>query len=151
MNAASNETVNPLSGIELLNTIYKPDVLQCLANLSNDEVFTPPQVVNSVLDLLPETIWSDPTVTFLDPVSKTGVFLREIAKRLLVGLEPKIPKLQDRIDHIFQKQLYGIAITELTGLLSRRSVYCSKDASSSWTVSKFQNRQGNIIFTGVCT
>lgn len=146
MNAASNETVNPLSGIELLNTIYKPDVLQCLANLSNDEVFTPPQVVNSVLDLLPETIWSDPTVTFLDPVSKTGVFLREIAKRLLVGLEPKIPKLQDRIDHIFQKQLYGIAITELTGLLSRRSVYCSKDASSSWTVSKFQNRQGNIIF-----
>ncbi|MDD5664526.1 MAG: Eco57I restriction-modification methylase domain-containing protein [Victivallaceae bacterium] len=72
--------------------------------------------------------------------------MREIAKRLLVGLEPKIPKLQDRIDHIFQKQLYGIAITELTGLLSRRSVYCSKDASSSWTVSKFQNRQGNIIF-----
>lgn len=31
--------------------IYNPDVLSCLANLSNDEVFTPPEVANSMLDI----------------------------------------------------------------------------------------------------
>lgn len=100
-------------------TLHTPDVLSCLANLSNDEVFTPPDVVNQMLDLLPQELFSDPNTTFLDPACKTGVFLREIAKRLLVGLENKIPNLQERIDHIFHKQLYGIAITELTSLLSR--------------------------------
>ena len=146
MNSAEESLQNPLSGLQLLNTVYKPDVLQCLANLSNDEVFTPPQVVNEVLDLLPEELWSNPDITFLDPVSKTGVFLREIAKRLLKGLEPKIPDLQERVNHIFQKQLFGIAITELTGLLSRRSVYCSKNAASEWSVAKFKDKDGNICF-----
>lgn len=149
MNTAEESMQNQLSGLQLLNTVYKPDVLQCLANLSNDEVFTPPQVVNDVLDLLPAELWSNPDITFLDPVSKTGVFLREIAKRLLEGLETKIPDLQERIDHIFQKQLFGIAITELTGLLSRRSVYCSKDAASKWSVAKFTNKDGNIRFSRI--
>lgn len=107
-------------------TQHTPDVLSCLANLSNDEVFTPPDVVNQMLDLLPQELFCDPNTTFLDPACKTGVFLREIAKRLLVGLEDKIPDLKERIDHIFHKQLFGIAITELTSLLSRRSLYCSK-------------------------
>ena len=106
--------------------IYNPDVLSCLANLSNDEVFTPPDVANQMLDMLPQELFSDPHATFLDPACKSGVFLREIAKRLLKGLETSIPDLQERIDHIFHKQLYAIAITELTSLLSRRSVYCSK-------------------------
>ena len=92
-------------------TLHTPDVLSCLANLSNDEVFTPPDVVNQMLDLLPQELFSDPNATFLDPACKTGVFLREIAKRLLVGLADKIPDLQKRIDHVFHKQLYGIAIT----------------------------------------
>ena len=86
-------------------TQHTPDVLSCLANLSNDEVFTPPEVVNQMLDLLPQELFQDPNTTFLDPACKTGVFLREIAKRLLVGLEDKIPDLQERIDHIFHKQL----------------------------------------------
>ena len=104
---------------------YNPDVLTCLANLSNDEVFTPPQVVNQMLDLLPASLWSDPNAHFLDPVSKTGVFLREIAKRLMVGLADQFPDVQERANHIFNQQLYALAITELTALLSRRSVYCS--------------------------
>lgn len=86
-------------------TAHTPDVLSCLANLSNDEVFTPPDVVNQMLDLLPQELFSYPNTTFLDPACKTGVFLREIAKRLLVGLQDKIPNLQERIDHIFNKQL----------------------------------------------
>ncbi len=126
---------------------YNPDVLTCLANLSSDEVFTPPQLANQILDSLPQEIWSDKTARFLDPVSKSGVFLREIARRLDVGLEKKIPDKQARINHIFKKQLFGIAITELTALLSRRSVYCSKTANAKYSVCEtFENHQGNIHF-----
>ncbi len=125
---------------------YNPDVLSCLANLSNDEVFTPPKVANAMLDMLPQELFSNPDTTFLDPACKSGIFLREIAKRLLTGLEPVIPDLQERIDHIFQKQLFGIAITTLTSLLSRRSVYCSKKADGKYSVSHFDNEQGNIRF-----
>ena len=113
----------------MLDIQYNPDVLSCLANLSSDEVFTPPKLANDILDLLPKEIWSDKTITFLDPVSKSGVFLREIAKRLMDGLQVEIPEKQERINHIFTKQIYGIAITELTSLLSRRSVYCTKTAN----------------------
>ena len=127
-------------------TMHTPDVLSCLANLSNDEVFTPPDVVNKMLDLLPQELFKDPNTTFLDPACKTGVFLREIAKRLLVGLKDKIPDLQQRIDHIFHKQLFGIAITELTSLLSRRSLYCSKYPNGEYSVSRFDSPEGNIRF-----
>ena len=128
----------------LYNTVYNPDVLSCIANLSNDEVFTPPEVANAMLDMLPQELFSNPDTRFLDPACKSGVFLREIAKRLLVGLEDKFPNLQERVDHIFQKQLYGIAITELTSLLSRRSLYCSKYPNSIYSVSMFDNIQGNV-------
>ena len=126
--------------------VYNPDVLSCIANLSNDEVFTPPEIANQMLDMLPEELWSDSSATFLDPACKSGVFLREIAKRLIKGLENEIPNLQERIDHIFKKQLYGIAITELTSLLSRRSVYCSKYPNSKYSISQFDNASGNIRF-----
>ncbi len=126
---------------------YNPDVLSCLANLSNDEVFTPPGIVNQMLDLLPEEIWRDKNITFLDPATKTGVFLREIAKRLMQGLEDEIPDHQERINHIFTKQLFGIAITDITALLSRRSVYCSKSANGKYSVAEgFGDSQGNIHF-----
>ena len=133
----------------LFNKVYNPDVLSCLANLSNDEVFTPPEIVNQMLDMLPQKLFESPTTTFLDPACKTGVFLREIAKRLIKGLENVIPNLQERIDHIFHKQLFGIAITELTGLLSRRGVYCSKFPHSDFSVTKFDNPQGNIRFNRI--
>lgn len=129
---------------------YNPDVLSCLANLSSDEVFTPPNIANQMLDLLPQEIWRDPTVTFLDPAAKTGVFLREIAKRLMTGLEDVIPDRQERINHIFTKQIFGIAITEITALLARRSVYCSKKANGKYSVcTAFDTPEGNIIFQRV--
>ncbi len=127
---------------------YNPDILTCLASLSNDEVFTPPKIVNEMLDLLPVKIWTDKNVKFFDPVSKSGVFLREIAKRLMKGLEKKIPNRQKRVNHILNNQLYGIAITELTSLLSRRSLYCSKTANGKYTVcTEFKNKEGNIKFS----
>lgn len=129
------------------NKSYNPDVLTCLANLSNDEVFTRPQIANQMLDLLPPDIWSDKNATFLDPVCKSGVFLREIVKRLMTGLETAIPDKQQRINHIYGNQLFGIAITELTSLLSRRSVYCSKTANGKYSVCEaFHDPQGNIRF-----
>lgn len=126
---------------------YNPDVLSCLANLSSDEVFTPPEVVNQMLDLLPADIWKDENATFLDVGTKSGVFLREIATRLDVGLQDKIPDRQERFNHIMTKQIFGLAITELTALLARRSLYCSKTANGKYSVcTQFKNPEGNIRF-----
>lgn len=130
----------------LFDTVYNPDVLTCLANLSNDEVFTPPELANQVLDMLPEEIWSDPNIKILDPFCKSGVFLREAAKRFIEGLEDVYPNLQERVNHIMHEQLFGIAITEMTSLLSRRSLYCSKYADGKFSVSHFENPEGNIRF-----
>jgi len=126
---------------------YNPDVLSCLANLSSDEVFTPPKLANEILDLLPKEIWSNKNAKFLDPVCKSGVFLREIAKRLDIGLEKAITDKKKRINHIFKNQLFGIGITEMTSLMSRRSLYCSKTADGKYSVcDKFGDKQGNISF-----
>ena len=132
----------------LFQNVYNPDVLSCIANLSNDEVFTPPELANRIIDTLPQELFENPDTTFLDPCCKSGVFLREIAKRLIKGLEPQIPDLEERIAHIFSKQLFGIAITELTSLLSRRGVYCSKFPSSEWSAYQFpeDKPQGNIVY-----
>ncbi len=139
--------LNETNLAQTIEQSYNPDVLTCLANLSSDEVFTPPKLVNDMLDLLPAEIWRDKNVTFLDPVAKSGVFLREIAARLNKGLEKVIPNQQARIDHIMTKQVFGIGITELTALLSRRSLYCSKTANGKYSVcSAFDNEQGNVRF-----
>ncbi len=133
-----------------------PDVLTCIANLSNDEVFTPPELANQMLDMLTEAwakdnngenIWENRDVRFLDPCTKSGVFLREITARLTIGLEKKIPELEKRVDHILNKQVYGIGITKLTSLLARRSVYCSKNADGKHSIAKSLNsKDGNIWY-----
>jgi site-specific DNA-methyltransferase (adenine-specific) len=126
---------------------YNPDVLSCIANLSSDEVFTPPQLANQILDMLPADLWSDRKATFLDPGCKSGAFLREIVKRLDKGLERQIQNRQKRLNHIFKNQLFGLGITELTALLARRSVYCSKTANGRYSVcDAFENPEGNIRF-----
>ena len=126
---------------------HNPDILSCLANLSNDEVFTPPQIARQMLDLLPASLWRNPEARFLDPCSKSGIFLREIATRLIDGLADWQPDLQKRIDHILGKQLYGIAITELTALISRRTLYCCKTADSELSIATvFDDSDGHIRF-----
>ena len=133
-----------------------PDVLTCIANLSNDEVFTPPELANRMLDLVANawadanggaSIWANSTVRFLDPFTKSGVFLREITKRLVAGLADEIPDLSERVDHILTKQVYGIAITALTASLARRSIYCSKWANGKHSIANsFDTEAGNIWF-----
>lgn len=156
---------------DLFSATYNPDVLSCLANLSNDEVFTPPEVVNQMLDMLPKEIWADKNATFLDPACKSGVFLREIAKRLIEAQLPNYEQISYEIneklragseldgrdiafqnmlakviEHVFKNQVFGIAITELTSLLSRRSVYCSKYPQSEYSVVRFDNPEGRIDY-----
>jgi len=136
-----------------------PDVLTCIANLSNDEVFTPPDFANQMLDVLAANwasrnnganIWQDSSVTFLDPFTKSGVFLREITKRLVIGLVEEIPDLQERVDHILTRQVFGIGITTLTTFLARRSLYCSKFANGEHSVANgFSTEAGNIWFERV--
>ncbi|MEW6305532.1 MAG: Eco57I restriction-modification methylase domain-containing protein [Verrucomicrobiota bacterium] len=136
-----------------------PDVLTCIANLSNDEVFTPPEFANRMLDTLAEAwaashnganLWADKTVKFLDPCTKSGVFLREITKRLVEGLKAEFPDLQQRVDHILTKQVFGIGITRLTAMLARRSVYCSKHAKGPHSIARsFTSDDGNIWFERV--
>ena len=136
-----------------------PDVLSCIANLSNDEVFTPPEFANRMLDTLADawaadhngrSIWANPDLTFLDPCTKSGVFLREITKRLIDGLEAQIPELQTRVDHILSRQVFGIGITELTAMLARRSLYCSKHADGPHSIARvFSSETGNIWFERV--
>ena len=133
-----------------------PDVLTCIANLSNDEVFTPPELAGRMLDMLAQAwaadhgganLWADKTVRFLDPFTKSGVFLREITRRLVDGLAADMPDLQARVNHILTQQVFGIGITRLTSLLARRSVYCSKYANGSHSIAKsFGNDAGNIWF-----
>ena len=133
-----------------------PDVLTCIANLSNDEVFTPPEFANRMLDTLAQrwaadqdgaNIWANKAVKFLDPCTKSGVFLRQIISRLTDGLAFEIPDLAERVDHILTKQVFGIGITHLTSLLARRSVYCSKHANGKHSVAKsFTTESGNIWF-----
>jgi site-specific DNA-methyltransferase (adenine-specific) len=133
-----------------------PDILTCIANLSSDEVFTPPELANQMLDALAEAwaanndganIWTDKNVTFLDPCTKSGVFLREITRRLTEGLKDAIPVLEQRVDHILTKQVFGIAITQITSLLARRSLYCSKHANGDHSIANsFDDESGNIWF-----
>jgi len=147
--AAEGKTTFALRG-------HNPDVLTCIANLSNDEVFTPPELANQMLDTLADawaeanggaSLWADSSVTFLDPFTKSGVFLREITARLVAGLADEIPDLQERVDHILTRQVFGIGITSLTALLARRSVYCSKYATGPHSIAKsFDRDWGNIWF-----
>ncbi|PTT67001.1 Eco57I restriction-modification methylase domain-containing protein [Arthrobacter sp. HMWF013] len=133
-----------------------PDVLTCIANLSNDEVFTPPEFAKRMVDNLAtswatsndgEDLWSNPDVVFLDPFTKSGVFLREITSRLVNGLEMKILDLDERVDHILTKQVFGIGVTQLTSLIARRSLYCSKWANGPHSIAKsFDTVQGNVWF-----
>ena len=135
---------------------HNPDVITCIANLSNDEVFTPPEFADQMLHSLEvawanshsgQNIWENSELTFLDPCTKSGVFLREIVKRLNTGLMGSIPDLTERINHIVTKQVFGIGITELTSLLARRTIYCSKNANGVHSIARgFPNEKGNIWF-----
>jgi site-specific DNA-methyltransferase (adenine-specific) len=133
---------------------HVPDVLETLAQLPNDEVFTPPKVANAMLGILPAEVWTHPEYRWLDPGTKSGVFLREAFKRLMVGLSTWQPDPDKRREHILRHMLYGAAITRLSADIARRSVYQTKNATGAgvvdpaikdWVVA-FDDEQGNIKY-----
>lgn len=129
--------------------VRPPDVLEVIADLSNDEVFTPPKIAAAVLDLLPDQVWSDPSLRWLDPVCKTGVFPREITRRLLVGLKDQFTDEETCLTHILSNMVFGIGITELTALMARRTLYCSKNAAGEFSAVHMASEAGNLWFDRV--
>jgi site-specific DNA-methyltransferase (adenine-specific) len=123
-----------------------PDILDTIAQLSSEEVPTPPRVARAVLDMLPAEVWANPDYRWLDPASKSGSLLREVARRLMDGLADWEPDPQVRAEHILRNMLYGCAITHLTGEMSRRSVYLSRDATSAHAAVQFDEPEGNLRF-----
>lgn len=130
----------------LIHRKHTPDILTCIANLSSDEVFTPPELADKILDTLPEEVWHNKNLKWLDPACKTGIFLRQITKRLMAGLKDEIPDEAERRQHILRNMVFGIAITDLTALMSRRSVYTSKSANGDKSIAKFDSQDGNISY-----
>ena len=88
------------------------DEIQDLSIYSRDkshkhgEVFTPPNVINNILDQFPNDIWSDKTKTWFDPSSGNGNFHIIVLQRLFKGLSKHIPNEKNRVKHIVEKQLY---------------------------------------------
>lgn len=123
-----------------------PDILDVIAQLSSDEVPTPPSLARALLDLLPDEVWSKPDYKWLNPVSKSGAILRDVTRRLMDGLGEWEPNPQKRAEHILTNMIYGCAITQLTGEMTRRSVYVSRDASSTYSVVRFNEPAGHLPF-----
>ncbi len=123
-----------------------PDILDVIAALSSDAVPTPPLLARALLDTLPEEVWSNPDYKWLDPATKSGSILREAARRLMVGLAEWEPDPVKRADHILRNMLFGCAITQVHGDMTRRSVYVSRDATTEHSVVKFDDPDGNLPF-----
>jgi site-specific DNA-methyltransferase (adenine-specific) len=62
-------------------------------------------------------------------------------------LQDEIPDLQERVNHILNRQVFGIGITRLTSMLARRSIYCSKFANGPHSIAtSFTTEEGNVWF-----
>ena len=90
------------------------------------EVFTPPILINELLDQLPNHVWTDPTLKWLDPASGTGNFFMLVFFRLMAGLAKKIPNKNKRSHHILKNMLYMVDINSnniITGINPSPIVY----------------------------
>ncbi len=103
------------------------DILETITNVGNDEVFTPRKTCDMMLDSLPEEVWHNPNYKWLNPATKNGIFEREIAIRLDIGLKDVIPDTETRRKHILQNMIYAIGQTKFTANVARRTLYyCSQ-------------------------
>ena len=112
----------------------------------NDEMFTPVNIVEGMLDLLPADIWTNPDIKFLDMYCKSGALLESIYWRLEEGLKDIIPNFMERSDHILTTQLYGLTVTEeLASCYVRPIVYGTYKANHKRAfTNKFKDEEGNI-------
>lgn len=117
------------------------DILSLFEALNNHEVFTPPRIARAMLDLIPGEVWSNPATKVLDPCTKSGVFLREAFYKIYEALKGNgaykddsgkwydFSNHQDLINHILRNMLFGIATSELTGYVARRTLYGVMEAN----------------------
>lgn len=76
------------------------------------EVFTPPELVNEILDQLPPEVWTDPMKTWLDNSCGQGAFLVAVKNRLMDSLKHWEPDPIKREQHILNNQIYGVELQQ---------------------------------------
>ncbi len=88
------------------------------------EVQTPNDIIEKMLDMLPQQVWN-PNTKFLDPACKSGEFLKAIFNRLLVSPlydEINFPNEVVKVLHILSEQIYGVALTETSYNLALKNI-----------------------------
>ena len=94
------------------------DIFDYIPPQKTNQIFTPKDVVKRMVDLLEEEnpgCFDDKDKTFVDLYMKSGLYITEIVKRLYQSEKMKelIPDDKERLTHIFEKQVYGLAPTEI--------------------------------------
>jgi site-specific DNA-methyltransferase (adenine-specific) len=70
------------------------------------EVMTPLELVKEMLATLPEDVWSNPNLKWLDPANGTGPFPAVVIYKLMKGLEEWEPDAEKRYKHIIENMIY---------------------------------------------
>lgn len=94
------------------------DIFDYIPPQKTNQIFTPKAVVKRMVDMLEEEnpgCFDMPDKTFIDLYMKSGLYITEIVKRLYQseGMKKQFPDNKKRLQHIFEKQVYGLAPTEI--------------------------------------
>lgn len=96
----------------------KEDIFDYIPQQKTNQVFTPKRIVKMMVDMLEKEnpgCYDNPNKTFIDLYMKSGLYIAEIVKRLYNSEKIKkiYPDDNERLRHIFEKQVYGLAPTEI--------------------------------------
>lgn len=100
------------------NDESKEDIFDYIPPQKTNQIFTPKKVVIEMVDNLEKenpNCFDNPNHTFIDLYMKSGLYIAEIVKRLFRSEKMKklYPNDEDRLKHIFEKQVFGLAPTEI--------------------------------------
>lgn len=100
------------------NDESKEDIFDYIPPQKTNQIFTPKKVVIEMVDNLEKenpNCFDNPNHTFIDQYVKSGLYIAEIVKRLFRSEKMKklYPSDEDRLKHIFEKQVFGLAPTEI--------------------------------------
>lgn len=111
------------------------DIFNYIPPQKTNQIFTPRWVVKKMVDLLEKEnpgCFDDDTKTFADLYMKSGMYITEIVKRLYNSPRMKTlyPDKEKRLNHIFAKQVYGLAPTRIIYLICRAYILGFSDKIS---------------------
>ncbi len=94
------------------------DIFDYIPPQKTNQIFTPKWIVKKMVDMLEKenpSCFDIPDKTFIDLYMKSGLYITEIIKRLYQSdsMKKQFPKKEERLKHIFEKQVYGLAPTEI--------------------------------------